>query len=74
MKIHSVAKFQKKIMEGYPAIARTHGRTCRRTDARNHATENNGPSPINWGTKNINCEVIYLLFCLHILEFINSSV
>ena len=46
MKIHSVAKFQKKVMEGYPAIARTHART----DGRNHATENNGPSPINRGT------------------------
>ena len=34
MKIHSVAKFQKKVMEGYPAIARTHARTHARTESR----------------------------------------
>ena len=50
MKIQLGAKFQKKLMDGYRvslALVRTHGRTHRRTDA----TENNGPSPINRGTK-----------------------
>ena len=43
MKIQPAAKFQKKLMDGYRALVRTHART--------HATENNGPSPINRGTK-----------------------
>ena len=47
MKIELAAKFEKNLMDGYPAIVRTHART----DARTHATENNGPSPINRGTK-----------------------
>ena len=42
MKIQLGAKFQKKVMDGYPAIVRTDGRT--------DATENNSPSPINRGT------------------------
>ena len=45
MKIQLAAKFQKKLMDGYRALVRTHG--CR--DARTDATENNGPSPINRG-------------------------
>ena len=43
MKIQLAAKFQKKLMDGYRALVRTHART--------DATENNGPSPINRGTK-----------------------
>ena len=50
MKIQLGAKVQEKVMEGYPAIVRTHGRM----DGRTHATENNSPSPINRGTK-IHC-------------------
>ena len=47
MKIQFVAEFQKKVMNGYPAIARTHRRKDGRTDGRTDATENNGPSPKN---------------------------
>ena len=56
-KIQLLAKFQKKVMDGYPAIVRTDGRTHGRTDA----TENNSPSPINRGTK---LGVTSDLFCL----------
>ena len=52
MKIQLAAKFQKKLMDGYRALVRTHGRTHAYTDA----TGNNGPSPKNRGTnKNIFC-------------------
>ena len=33
MKIPLGAKFQEKVMDGYPAIVRTHGQTDARTDA-----------------------------------------
>ena len=49
MKIQLAAKFEKNLMDGYPAIVRTHART----DGRTHATENNSPSPINRGTKKL---------------------
>ena len=39
-------KISEKLMDGYRALVRTHGRTHGRTDV----TENNGPSPINRGT------------------------
>ena len=45
MKIQLAAKFQKKLMDSYHTLVRTHART--------DATENNGPSPINRGTKMI---------------------
>ena len=32
IKIHFVAKFQENLMDGYPAISRTHGGTDGRTD------------------------------------------
>ena len=54
MKIQLAAKFEKNLMDGYPAIVRTHART----DGRTHATENNSPSPINRGTKNGNNAMI----------------
>ena len=50
MKIQLGAKFQKEVMDGYPAIVRT--------DARTDATENNSPSPINRGTKKLYTDLI----------------
>ena len=41
MKIHFVAKFQENLMDGYPAISRTHGRT--------DGTDNYSPFPTKVG-------------------------
>ena len=52
MKIQLAAKFQKKT-DGRLSRISPDTRTDARTHARTDATENNGPSPINRGTKNI---------------------
>ena len=46
MKIQLAPNFQKKLIDGYRALVRTHART----DGRTQPTENNGSSPINRGT------------------------
>ena len=50
MKIHFVAKFQENLMDGYPAISRTHGRTHARTDK----TDNYSPFPTKVGGAKMN--------------------